>query len=284
MRSRAGIGLVAILALCAVTAQPAVAGTAVDIELALLVDVSGSINEVEFNQQINGYVNAFKDSDVISAIGDGAKGSIAVSMYFWANNADTNFTDYVYQVVGWTEVNSAATGLTFANLIDDELVLNPSSGDINPYGGSTPIQGAMNTLAVDGSGLVGFADNTFDGVNIVDVSGDGSNNVAIPTGKSTDFGRDALVDAGVYQINGLVIGSSSIVDYYEDYVITSNTSTTKAGFVQNISSFNDFSSAIKSKLIREIGGVVPLPAAAWLGLGMLGGLGVIRKVRRKKHV
>ena len=29
-------------------------------------------------------------------------------------------------------------------------------------------------------------------------------------------------------------------------------------------------------------GVVPLPSAAWLGLGLLGGLGVIRRIRRRK--
>jgi hypothetical protein len=36
-----------------------------------------------------------------------------------------------------------------------------------------------------------------------------------------------------------------------------------------------------STLLNQV--IVPLPAAAWLGLGMLGGLGAIGKLRRRKH-
>ena len=56
----------------------------VDLELVLAVDISLSVNQPEYNLQISGIAEAFRDPDVINAIlsHDG----IAVSIVQWSNH------------------------------------------------------------------------------------------------------------------------------------------------------------------------------------------------------
>ena len=56
----------------------------VDLELALGVDVSGSVDEEEAMLQRNGYINAFRHPAILEAIQRGPKGRIAVGYYEWA--------------------------------------------------------------------------------------------------------------------------------------------------------------------------------------------------------
>ncbi len=60
------------------------ADTPVDLELALLVDVSLSIDADEARLQRRGYVEAFRDRYVIGAIRSGVSGRIAVAYFEWA--------------------------------------------------------------------------------------------------------------------------------------------------------------------------------------------------------
>ena len=63
-----------------------VQATPVELELSLVVDVSGSISTTEYNLQMDGYANAFRDPTVISGILSYANG-IAVNMVQFASNA-----------------------------------------------------------------------------------------------------------------------------------------------------------------------------------------------------
>ena len=63
---------------------PASAKIPVDLELALAVDVSGSIDEEEATLQRAGYIAAFQNPRVIEAIRHGILGRIAVAYYEWA--------------------------------------------------------------------------------------------------------------------------------------------------------------------------------------------------------
>src|SRR5437868_8486025 len=58
--------------------------TDVDAELVLAVDVSGSMDEDEQKLQRNGYVDAFRHGEVMSAIAAGTLGRIAVTYVEWA--------------------------------------------------------------------------------------------------------------------------------------------------------------------------------------------------------
>jgi hypothetical protein len=57
---------------------------AVDLQLVLAIDVSGSVNANEFALQRNGYVNAFQNTVIQNAITAGPLGRIAATYVYWA--------------------------------------------------------------------------------------------------------------------------------------------------------------------------------------------------------
>ena len=78
-RSFAVLRLLAALVLGISISAASPAATPVDIELVLAIDVSGSIDNEEFQLQRRGYGLAFRDARVIEAIADGRVGRIAVT-------------------------------------------------------------------------------------------------------------------------------------------------------------------------------------------------------------
>ena len=65
-----------------ILAAPAEA-QAVDLNLVLAVDVSGSVNATRYELQRNGYAAAFRDPLVLQAIAAGTHQAIAVAMVQW---------------------------------------------------------------------------------------------------------------------------------------------------------------------------------------------------------
>src|SRR5690606_35586957 len=96
----------------------------VSLELALLTDVSGSVDSNEYQLQKMGYVNAFRNSNVLDAILASEGGGIAVSYYEWSG------TNQFATKVGWTLINSAATAAAFADAL--EATTRSYSGSTNP--------------------------------------------------------------------------------------------------------------------------------------------------------
>src|SRR3954471_7311426 len=81
--ARHPIGLaVALLWVCAVGA-PAAAQSTVDLQLALMVDASGSVNQTRFELQKRGYVAALRNPRVLQAIMGGRTQSIAITLVQW---------------------------------------------------------------------------------------------------------------------------------------------------------------------------------------------------------
>jgi Protein of unknown function (DUF1194) len=64
-------------------AEAAAAQTAVDLQLVLAVDASGSVDQVRFELQKRGYVAAFRHARVLQAIRSGPNRAIAVTMVQW---------------------------------------------------------------------------------------------------------------------------------------------------------------------------------------------------------
>ena len=72
----------AVLATSALGGRARADGIA-DLQLVLAVDASGSVNQVRFELQKQGYVAAFRNERVLKAIQSGAAGGIAVTMVQW---------------------------------------------------------------------------------------------------------------------------------------------------------------------------------------------------------
>ena len=206
--------------------------------LVLAVDVSRSMSPRELTIQRDGYAAAINHPDVVRAIGQGAYGRIAVTMFEWAGD------NAIRPVFDWTLVETAA----------DADKLSATVRNSSPMGQRrTSISGAILHA------LKRLDDSPFDGFRqVIDISGDGPNNQGQPVIKAREV---ALARRIV--INGLPLmtsdgfgGGFNIPDldaYYGDCVIGG-----PGSFLVPVTSWDQFPEAIRRKLILEIGGLPPV--------------------------
>lgn len=238
------------------------AATFVDIELSLLVDVSGSIDATEFNLQKQGYVDVFSDDSLFNNfISKGKEGKIAVNYIYWSSSTRQQ------EAVGWTLIDSVQASQDFANAIDAAN---------RPFRGGTSPGSAINFATPL------FSSNQFDGERqVIDVSGDGRGRVF-----NTANARDNALDAGIDAINGIVIGdSSSLKAFYENNVIGGVNADGTPAFVVEANTFADFGSAIDQKIKAEITinpptTSIPEPGSIF-GLIAVGAFGATSAAKRK---
>ena len=235
MRAAALRGLLVALAVSRLTGAPAAAQTAVDLQLVLAVDASGSVSEERFELQKRGYVAAFRSPQLVRAIGSGPARAIAVTVVQW-----TGPTLQV-QVVPWMIVNDEASM--------GRLAVAIAAAPRQLFGGGTSISGAIDhALTLFGAGPFRG------GRRVIDISGDGRNN----RGRSAAEARDDAVRAGA-SINGLPILAiePDLEEFYRDNVIGG-----PGAFVIAAASFASFADAILKKLIIEISDGGSMPAVA----------------------
>jgi hypothetical protein len=207
----------------------------VDVALVLAVDVSRSMSARELEIQRDGYAAALNHPDVIRAIGQGAYGRIAVTMFEWAGN------NTIREVFDWTLVETGA----------DADRLSAIVGNSQPVGlRRTSISGAiLHALRrLEEAPVDGFR-------KVIDISGDGPNNQGQPVLAAREV---ALANRVV--INGLPLMTSdgpgsgfNIADldaYYSECVIGG-----PGSFLVPVTSWDQFPEAIRRKLILEIGGL-----------------------------
>lgn len=239
------------LAIGALFGSSVAQAVAVDLELVLLADVSGSLDQTDFDQQRQGYSNAFRSAAVQNAIlGSSGTGKIAVTLVYWSDGQSI--------AVDWQLIDSAASASAFADAIDAA----PRSSS-----GSTGMANALNF----GAGL--FDNNGFESNRLtIDVSGDGSDSVScnfadlncVPVQNA----RNAFLSgAGIRNINAIWIDDRDFFgDDASDTINALSYGTTNViggstGFQIMTQDFEDFQSAVVTKLEREITNETPEPGS-----------------------
>jgi hypothetical protein len=235
MKTQSSTSYARLLGACAALSIPFTSSlqaqnTLVDLELSLVTDVSGSVSNADYQLMMNGYADAFRSPTLISAIGAGAYGGIAVNLVFFASSAAEG--------IPFTYISNTSEADAFATVIDGLVASRPGN-----VGSSTSISTGLD-LATQL-----FSQNSFDAPRVViDVAGDG-------TGSTPGVSRDNAIANGVTTINGIVIGTDpggSLAKFYEDEVIAGD-----GAFVAVAPTFEDFEPEILSKIEREVRGDYP---------------------------
>src|SRR5467141_184125 len=211
----------------------------VDVELVLAVDVSYSMDPEEQALQREGYMAGITSRDFMQALRNGNHGRIAITYFEWAGLNDQKI------ILPWRLIDGPESAETVTNEIK-----------------RTPYRRAPRTSIF---GALQFAKPLFDSSGygglrrVIDVSGDGSNNMGPPV----TIMRDEVLAAGI-TINGLPImltrpystGPSipNLDVYYEDCVIGG-----PGSFVIAIKEREQFKEATRTKLVQEIAGLPTKP-------------------------
>jgi len=228
MSFRAWFCLAAFLAL----ATPLAAQERVDLELVLLADASGSIDDGEIAFQRQGYAEAITHPDVLAAITSGLAGRIAVTYVEWG----AAHSQHV--VVPWMVISDAESARKFS------ATLLPAPREAF---GSNAIGSAL-TVA---QGLI--EKNEYEGMRkVIDFSADSANSW---DGIPIDVARKSILDAGM-TINGLAvlcrICSGRPIYYDLEKAFEEKIIGGPESFVITADDKNRFATAVRNKLILEI--------------------------------
>ncbi|MGP6086723.1 DUF1194 domain-containing protein [Antarctobacter jejuensis] len=205
-----------------------------DLELVLLADASGSIDQREIAFQRQGYAEAITDPEVLAAIAGTAYGNIAVTYVEWAANQAV--------VADWMLIDGPESAAAFAA----ELTGKPRQA----YG-----RNAIGAALLEALRLMDTNDH--DGWRrVIDFSGDSANSYSGPTIAEA---RADVLAAGV-TINALPIlrpgdpgrAQGGLEARYEAMIIGG-----PGAFVVTAESRASFAEAVKRKLILEISGQLP---------------------------
>lgn len=214
--------------------QPAHAETEVDAQLVLAVDVSRSMSPRELEIQRRGYAEALVSEDVVKAITSGLIGRVAIIYLEWSGRGQQRI------IVDWTLIDSRGAAESFASKL---------TANFNEALRRTSISGALDFSAAQ------FVNNGFiSNRKIIDVSGDGPNNMGDPVLTA----RERTLAKGIV-INGLPLmtrdglGSrfhlDNLDEYYRNCVVGG-----PGSFVVPVRTWDQFPAAVRQKLVLELAG------------------------------
>lgn len=236
---------IAAVGLSLAAAPSASAQDAVDLELVLAADGSGSIDEDELALQRQGYAAALTSPEVLQAIASGLHGAIAVAYMEWGAPSSQ------VVIVDWTVIRDAATAEDFA----EKLVSRPRGAF-----GYNSISAAVDVSAR----MIGT--NAYEGLRkVIDVSADAPN----IGGRAVEAARDDAVAAGI-TVNALAIkrpggghrgpAGMALETYMAAAVIGG-----PGAFVEIADETRSFRDAVRSKLVIEIAGLGARPVFGLAG-------------------
>lgn len=194
--------------------------SACEIALALAVDVSGSVDSVEYRIQMQGLADAIRHPTVAEAL---VLAEADLMLVQWTGDSRQSIS------LPWTRVS----GYGAVELIAQQIETAPRRW----WQFSTAIGAALE-----------FTRAQFEGNDckrrVIDVSGDGSSNEGVaPTNLRTQFWRDG------FTVNALAIEGSEpdLTAYFWENVIAG-----EGAFVITADGFADYPEKIRLKLLREV--------------------------------
>lgn len=216
---------------------------ATSIELALLLDGSGSIIASDWTLQTSAYKNIFANNFYTKYLNPGD------TLYVGAYQFSTN----VAAIGSWATINSDADALAYSNTFSSvtQMKQNTAIGD------------AINTAKT------AIVTNAYTGDRkVIDVSTDGYSN----TGAAPTTAAQAAYAAGI-TVNAIGVGSGINTAELADFTSAAH------GFYMTAKDFTAFEAELDRKLQTEISGV-PEPATMLLFGAGLAGLAAVGRRRR----
>ena len=207
--------------------------------LVLALDVSGSVNSIEYAQQVNGLVSALNHPDVRAQILSGGGGAVALTVFEWSSR------NHQFVIQPWIVLDSPAKlDLTIDRIQSHRKIR---------AGLKTALGTALSFAASE------LRDQSHCLQKTIDVSGDGENNIgSVPMQIYDNPAFDQIT------VNALVIGDpgdesveqskSKLLNYFETEVIHGS-----ASFAMIAQGYDDYARAMRRKLVRELA----LPVLGW---------------------
>jgi hypothetical protein len=217
-----------------ILADAAAANERVDLELVLLADASGSIDDAEIRFQRQGYAAAITHPEILGAIAQGYDQRIAVTYVEWGT---VNSQEVV---VPWTIIDGPESAAAFA----DALLETPRMAfGRNAIGNAIAVaQGLIETNEISGHRKV------------IDLSADSANNwggLSIAEARATALAADIV-------INGLAVlcrdCSGRPIRYDLEAAFAETIIGGPGSFVITVDGNQRFAEAVRNKLLLEIAG------------------------------
>lgn len=203
--------------------------------LVLALDVSGSVDPVEYAQQVNGLAAALDHPDVRSQILSASDPHVMLTVFEWSSR------NHQHVIQPWIVLDSSTT-------LDKAISRIRSHRKVR-----AGLKTALGTALSFAASMLGQQPHCW--VKTIDVSGDGENNIGpAPAQIYTDRAFEAIT------INALVIGDpvgkaatapvdakQDLLGYYETQVIRG-----PASFAMIAHGYDDYTDAMRRKLMREL--------------------------------
>ena len=203
----------------------------VDLELVLLADASGSIDNAEIQFQRQGYADALRDEDLVFAMTRGYWGRVALTYVEWASYESQDV------VVEWSVIDGRKRRRVWGSVM---------AAPREAYG-----RNAIGAALITAVELI-ETNNIGRERRVIDFSGDSANNW---NGPSIAEGRAAALDKGM-TINGLAIlcrfCSGRPVAYDLEAAFQNEIVGGPGAFVITADSNETFAAAVRRKLFLEV--------------------------------
>jgi hypothetical protein len=203
--------------------------------LLLALDVSGSVNALEYRQQTDGLAAALNAPEVRDLILTSMDAPVMLAIYEWSSR------NHQFVIQPWIALNSTAS---LDRVIENMRAHRPVRAGLKT---------ALGTSLTYGAGMLAQQDHCWQ--LTIDVSGDGRNNIGPTPAQAyelSEFDRvtvNALVigDALGGKIDSNGLSGEILRQYFEDEVIRG-----PQAFSLNANGYGDYAAAMRRKLIREL--------------------------------